>query len=366
MRKYIFASIFFCLAACSAGPNSLASAPTPGNGAALTPGSGQPANQPLTASTPEGPPSWAGNGYTGRLVLILYGPTGNTLTELDLASGRMTTLFQAPENSWLSAAVVSPDGRQILLAYSPPPPSGGTNYGYSDLYLIPTTGANPPQPFLTRKIEEESLFNPTWAPDGKSIYYSHLYRIDPNSKVPAFQNNIEQATLDGKPIPLIPHSLWPALSPDGSSLSYLNSDPVSFSNDLYLANPDGSSPAPVLQPGVNPPVDDHFFTIDSRDLIFSMVNAQPEPASFWWEKLFGIEIASAHSVPSDWYIVSVKGGQPQRITNMNDTGLYADLSPDGRHMAFISATGLYIMKLNGSELVALSTQVFIGTVDWIP
>ncbi len=101
-----------------------------------------------------------------------------------------------------------------------------------------------------------------------------------------------------------------------------------------------------------------------REKCFSFYHV--ELASSWFEKLWGIQVVSAHSVPSDWYSVSIKGGQPTRITNLNDTGLYADLSPDGRHMAFIGATGLYIMKLNGSELVTLSTQVFIGTVDWIP
>jgi Tol biopolymer transport system component len=300
------------------------------------------------------------------LVLIIFGQKGNQLVEIDLTSGNIKTMFQAPENSWLAAAVVSPDGRQVLLSYAPPPPVGNPQFGYSDLYLLPLSGSGSPQPLLTRKDPQESYFNPTWAPDGNSIAYTHLYRIDPNSKVPAFQNDVEQATLDGKTKPLIPHSLWPALSPDGTKLAYLNEDPITFGNDLYLANSDGSNPVPVLPPGINPPVDDHFFTKDGNSLVFSMVNPQTMPTSSWLENFLGVEVASAHTVPSDWYEVSIGGGEPRRLTNLNDVGMYADLSPDGQQVAFISATGLFIMSLDGTNLYNLSNQVYIGTVDWIP
>jgi dipeptidyl aminopeptidase/acylaminoacyl peptidase len=370
MRKYFIYPwvilIVVLLSACSPTKATRTNVPTEGSSttALSIPTATIPA--PTQAPATETPPAWVGRGYTGRLILVLFGPKGNQLVELDLASGTIKTLFQAPENSWLAAAVVSPDDQQILLSYGPPPPGGKPNFGYSDLYLMPISGSSPPQPFLTRKDPQESFFDPAWAPDGKSIYYTHLYRIDPKSSVPAFQNDIEQATMNGEMKPLIPHSLWPALSQDGTKLAYLNADPAYFGNDLYLAKPDGSNRVPVLQPGINPPVDDHFFTKDGNLLIFSMVNFQPAPTRFWWEKLLGVEVASAHSVPSDWYMVSIGGGEPQRLTNLNDVGMSADLSPDGQRVAFISATGLYIMNLDGSDIYMLSNHVYIGTVDWIP
>jgi Tol biopolymer transport system component len=368
MRKlYIYLwilSAILLLSACSTGSTSVTSTPagtTPT--APLQTAASTTATQPTSTGNS---PAWVQLGFTGRLILILSNPKGNKLEELDLASGNTTILFQAPEFSWLGAAVVSPDGKQILLAYAPPIGDGKAQFGYTDLDLMPLSGASPPQPLLTRKDPQESFFNPSWAPDGKSIYYTHLYRLDPNSKVPAYQNDVEHATLDGKTKRLIPHSLWPVPSPDGARLAYLNADPATFTNDIYLSNLDGSHPIGVIQPNIGQPVDDHFFTKDGGQLILSMVNPQPAPSRYWWEKLFGIEVASAHNIPSDWYMVSANGGEPYRLTNFNAIGMYGHLSPDGRKVAFISASGLYIMNGDGSSPTMLSDQVYIGTVDWIP
>ena len=71
-------------------------------------------------------------------------------------------------------------------------------------------------------------------------------------------------------------------------------------------------------------------------------------------------------MPSDWYRIPLTGGGPVRLTNLNDVGMNASLSPDGSQMAFIGSSGLYIMNLDGSNLFKLSNQLFVGTVAWIP
>ena len=84
------------------------------------------------------------------------------------------------------------------------------------------------------------------------------------------------------------------------------------------------------------------------------------------ERLFGIQVASAHTIPSDWYRVSISGGQVDRLTNLSDTGMYASVSPDKKWVAFISQTGLYVMRIDGTDLTQLSDLVANGTVDWVP
>jgi hypothetical protein len=49
---------------------------------------------------------------------------------------------------------------------------------------------------------------------------------------------------------------------------------------------------------------------------------------------------------------------------LNEVNLNGDLSPDGSRMAFIASSGLYVVNLDGSNLIQLSEDRFVGTVDW--
>lgn len=157
MRKlYIYlwiVSTTFLLSACTTGSSSVTSTPVDATPTApLQTAASTAAAPPISTGSS---PAWVQLGFTGRLILILSNPKGNQLEELDLSSGKTKTLFQAPENSWLGGAVVSPDGKQILLAYAPPTGEGKAQFGYTDLDLMPFSGASPPKPLLTRKDPQE-------------------------------------------------------------------------------------------------------------------------------------------------------------------------------------------------------------------
>jgi len=304
------------------------------------------------------------SGLSGKLIVIVSGENGGTLTEINLATGKSTLLFQAPPQSWLAAETISPDGKQILLAYSPPPPGGKINYGYTDLYMLPADGSAQPALYLERANPQESFFDPTWSPDGKMIYYAHFFYTEPKAGTYTYQ--IERTGADKKPKILVKNALWPRLSPDGMKLAFLSYDPLSKNNELYLADAEGKSPAPILPKGTFPAVDAHMFSPDGSTITFSAVNLQPSPQFSFWEQLLGINVASAHYVPSDWYRVPVAGGQANRLTNVNDTGLYGHFSPDGKQFAFICSTGLYIMDADGGNLTQVSNAALLGTLDWIP
>lgn len=321
---------------------------------------------PSTGEIPPSQPPGLNRGLTGRLVLIQYHPEGNRLLELNLTSGQVQELFKAPNRSWLSEAVVSPAGDQILLTYAAPPPDNTPQFGFTDFYLLTYRGVRTPRPFLLRTEAEESFFHPAWSPDGQSIYYTRLYHQNPDERVPRYQNDIEQITLNGDRRTVLPHALWPAVSPDGTTISYLTADETGLGNDLYIASADGSSPTPVLKPGAATPVDAHLFTADGTSLVFSMVNPPEEAPASWMQRFFGVQTVRAHNVPSDWYSMPIQGGEPQRLTNLNDLSLSGDISPDGKYMAFISATGLYMMDLESGEVFQVWADMMVGTVDWIP
>jgi Tol biopolymer transport system component len=312
----------------------------------------------------EGPLPWADRHLSGRLILISYSADGNTLVSLDLTTGKMETLFQAPKNSTLLSASVSPDEKQVLLDYAPPPAGNGVNLGYTDLYLMPLEGERTPRPLLTRRRPVESFYFSAWAPDGKSILYSHFFQED--SQPPTYRYQIERLPLGGVPQTLAADALWPRLSPDSSRLAYLSYNADTGGNELYLADPDGKNSRTLLPPGAFVAEDAHVFTPDSQAILFSAVNPASAPAFSWFDRLAGVQVASAHSVPSDWYRVDLSGGQPLRLTHIGDTGMYGRFSPDGQDVAFISYTGLYLMKPDGRQLLQIGSMQYVGSLDWIP
>jgi Tol biopolymer transport system component len=318
----------------------------------------------LPGKEPNGKSStWVSLGLSGHLVLIPYDPEGLILTEMDLTNGNTRTLYKPPQDAWLAGAAISPDSKQIALAYSPPTTGNQVQMGYTDLYLMPYDGTSSPQPLQQRKTQEESFFNPTWAPDGKTIYYSHFFLSEP--KGPTYKYEIERLTPGGKPEVILENALWPRLSADGTKMSYLSADPLTGANDLYFAGSNGSKPIPLLQHDAFPAVDAHLFYPDGDTVLFSAVDPPKTRSSGWLERIFGIGTVSAHNIPSDWFTVSVTTRQMQRLTNLYDTGMYPVLSPDGKRIAFISSNGLFVMDTDGKNLLTLNHITYFGTLEWV-
>jgi len=327
-----------------------------------------------TVAAPNGEPvqnTWADLNLTGR---IIFSQSQGGIWELNLTASTLRSIFSPPDpaNSWVNAVSVSPDGAWLVAAYAPPPPEGQIQFGYSDLYILPVDGATPPQAFLQRPQPKESYFNPIWSPDGQYIYYAHLTLVpvpetDPPQNTIAY--NIERIGYpNGAPEVVAPNAFWPRLSNDGQLLAYVSVDPVTFENELWVANADGSNPRLLIARTVFPAVDAPLFTPDGQNIIFGAVSGGVSPPQLSWvDWLTGVQIASAHNVPSDWWMVPVTGGEPQRLTEISDIALYGDFAPDGRHMVFYSNNnGLALIKPDGSGLRQLLPQGGFGAVAWIP
>ena len=115
-----------------------------------------------------------------------------------------------------------------------------------------------------------------------------------------------------------------------------------------------------------------FFSPDGQTIIFSAPVPQQTYQTYqpnWFEKLTGILVAKANGgLPVDWRSVPVSGGALTRLTHIQAAGLYASLSPDGKHIVSFSGSGIFVMNPDGSELTSLVPNLdgFTGTVSWIP
>jgi hypothetical protein len=365
------------VAACSGGqpPEPTVFVPVIGTGQPTSPGG--PTQVPVTEAAPA---EWAALGLTGRLQYTL-GKEG--VQALDLATGATRQVFSPPDNTWLTSAASAPDGTQLALAYAPPPPQGVAQLGYTSLYGLPgdcvqrESGCTSDDlhNILVPTDPHEAFFSPTWSHDGQTLLFAHFTPSQADSKAP-FKYTLERMPAGGGERALvIDNAIWPSFSRDGQWLAYVWFDPVDYSNDLYLAKADGSGQHVLVDPTAFEAVDAPLFSADSQYVIFSAVGdgkpVSPTPApAAWLDWLLGVRTAyaapNAHNVPSDWWRVPVAGGPPERLTHLFDTALFGDASPDGAWIGFVSASGIYMMRPDGSQLTRLNRTAGAGTVEWLP
>jgi Tol biopolymer transport system component len=339
------------LAACSAS----ATAPSPtAPGLILIPTSGT----PLPTIPPASPQAL---GLQGHL-LLAQGTLG--IAEFDLQTATFKTLFQPPENGIVNSASLSPDGTQIVLSYSPPPDPNKPQIGYTRLYSMPSDGSKPPEPVPQLQADPGLLFQfPHWSPDGKYLYYGYYFIAENDSTTAGF--HLKRLVYpDGKPETVVDSAIFGRLSADGDNLVYVTIDMASGLNDLFVAGADGANPRRVLLQGASWVIDSPLFSPDGASIIFSGVTSQPTSLSDF-DRWLGVRVASAHSIPSDLWVVPAGGGQPKKMAHVSDIGLSPDFSPDGKHIAYMSQSGLYVMNPDGSGLVRISDQGALGSLQWI-
>ena len=325
-------------------------------------------------TTTQIPVTWADLNLTGRLVFINGISVENVfqlqVQVLDLVTGEVTTIFDAPKYSWIYYISVSPDNTQLLMSYSPPP---GDNPVDQDIYVMPLDGSQAPQRLFTPPTQEDDYIEVEWSPDSKYIYFTQVnYHIPPaEGQIYPLYTIYRKALPDGEPEMIAEKAYWPRISPDSSRIAYVTVELFARGNKLFVADADGSNAREVVITGPRIPdiKDAPLFSADSQSLIFSADIPAQSYQPNWLDRLMGVRVAKAHSnVPSDWWSISVDGGEMTQLTNIQSRGLFGSLSPDKQYLASYSLDGIFVMKIDGTELTNLipNPQSVPGTVGWIP
>src|SRR5687768_725566 len=322
------------------------------------------------------PVTWANLNLTGKLVYNIgdVDEGGNYIVQiqvLDLVTGDVTVLFKAPLNAWIYYVSVSPDGKQVVMSFSPPLQENPDIV--QAIYIMPMDGSSPPQLLFMPPTREDQYTQAEWSPDGKHIYYTHVnYRLpeDP-ARVDALYTIFRMEYPGGQPELIAEGAYWPRLSPDSSRLAFVSADPLSGEHQLTVADPNGGNAQDVVLSG--PYIPDHkhapVFSPDGQSILFSGEVTGESYRPNWFEKFVGIRVTKANGdTPSDWWSVPVSGGEITQLTHIGAFGLYASFSPDNQHIVSFSRDEIFVMKPDGSELTPLITGLnrFFGTVDWIP
>ena len=286
---------------------------------------------------------------------------------LDLVTGEIKTIFTVPGDGWIYYSTVSPDGKQLVISYVPD--SASNSARNQALYIMPMDSSAPPKLLVIPPTGSDQYIQAEWSPDGKYLYFVHNnYKTQPVGQIfPDYQ--IFRVTYPkGQPEQIVDKAFWPRISPDSSKMVYVSLDPNAGTSELFLANADGTN-AHVIKTGdsQNQSIKDSpLFAPDGQSIIFSAPSPAQSYQPNWLDKLMGVQIAKAHSIPSDWWSVPITGGTPTRLTQLHSKNLFGRLAPDKKHLISFSAQGIFVMDLDGSNLTSLIPDSGGTTVDWLP
>lgn len=343
-----------------------------------------PSTTPQGSIEPQGtkiPVTWNALKLTGKLVYIGQQNTPDqiflVIQMLDLQTGQISTLYQAPNQAIIYALTLSPDHKQLIMSCAIP--GDEESHGLPSLYIMPLDGSQPPKLVFAPPTKEDQHYQPVWTTvNGKEyLYFSRARSLGPSK---AGSANLEvklyrMALLDGTPEKLSDNAFWPALSADGTRLVYVSIDPKDGTNQLIAAKPDGANAHPIAMSGgewIPKYIDAPIFLADGKTVMFSAVSlsASPAPALTWLDQLLGVTVVSAHNIPSDWWSVPLAGGTATQLTHLQTTALFASFSPDPAQtlLASYSGGGIFVMNPDGTNLQMLSNEMggLPSTLHWIP
>jgi len=306
-----------------------------------------------------------GLGLHGSLIFTDY---DLGLARLDLAKDTITPIFQPLPNGLVSAAALSPDGKTLLLAYSPPPSPDSAQFGFTQIYTMPADDSSDPALLVHEEGDIQLYFSPAWTPDGKSVYYErYLSQQDPSSGQPEYAVERVDYPPSGAGKTILHNVFNVAVSPDGKRLVYVVLDQADFSNDLFVSNSDGTEPQPILPKHAFLAIDISIFTPDGHSIIFAAAGDGPHAQGAWNDEFVGYRLSpSLHSIPEDLWRVSLVDHRLQRLTQLGTFGYNPSFSPDGRYIAFSSVNGIFVMRPDGSDLTQIYSQSGNGTLQWVP
>jgi Tol biopolymer transport system component len=318
------------------------------------------------------PITWADLRLTGKLVYLNSAIEGSNLTAniqiLNLLTGDISTVFSAPAGAWIYYMSISPDAKTMLMSYIPP--SRGSSLSSRDLYIMPLDMTTPPQRLFSTPSSHDHYVQVEWSPDGKYIYYAHYNDKDkPDDQLNPPYDIFRMSYPDDQSEKIADHAFWPRPSSDSSRLVYISLNPVSGLNELFISKADGRDPQKVnfSGPWIPDIIDAPIISPDGQMIFFSAPGPSQSYQPDWFEKVMGVQVAKAHSVPSDWWSVPITGGVPTQLTKLQTINLFASLSPDLKHFVSVSGDGLFVMDLDGSNLTRLISDSGVhGTVRWIP
>ncbi|MFK7802858.1 MAG: TolB family protein [Anaerolineae bacterium] len=320
----------------------------------------------------------------GRLIMIDESQYPNhKLVVLDLETQTGLVLFEAPENGWMFQLDVDQSAGQIAISYAPPPESdptpieGRTPFDRNGVYIadFDETGITSNLKFLFGNSgANEFVFNPIWSADGRSIFYVSYKRILADITDWESQASITVALyrydLETDSHNLISDDgIWPRISADGEKLLYIQVDPVTSQRSIRTSDLDGGNIQELVPFNRFFDIDTPTFSADGKHIYFAAVPHSTKVERKWWEVVLGIQGVSAHvdhNIPSDWWRVSVEGGEPEKVASVQQIISHGSFDASGEILFYATDSGVFQLPISGSNPEPIPIQNRYRYVEWAP
>lgn len=323
-----------------------------GGGATPTPQAFDFSSAVLEAVPESGPPLTSGYVFTKDANLWIL--------STDATKQRRLTFFPI-ESEYADNATWSPDGKLIAFAHTPK--SDPTELPTSDIWVINADGTG--AQMIVQHQEGESLYDPTFSADGRHLYFTAEKQdmastnYDANG-VPIGLRGIDRYELaTGQRTHWKDNSHNPAEGGADGAIIYLGA-PTEGSGEaggtsgvrLVREKPDGSLSQVLVDGSAYSAFYGPSASPDGSKVVFAAIEVVPvDPGSggggldlLKW-LTFQPEVASAHGLPWDLYMVPANGGgTPVRLTNMSEDQPHPTWIDDST-IAFMGISGLYKLQL---------------------
>lgn len=221
----------------------------------------------------------------------------------------------------------------------------------------------------------ESFDEAAWTDDSQALLLTrHQPQLDADRQFRCDKLSVIRYELAAQTVQsLVADSYSPALAPNESSLAYLKIDSADAGVDLMVAAADGQRARPVLSNDVTlGSIIGPRWSLDGSRLLFTASADNDRElvppagaAHSLLDQLLGVQVARAHGIPADLWVINMLGKAPQRVTRKDLDDPRAAWSPDGTRIVFASGSGgVVLLDLGSGREVVLTDKGDYGGISW--
>jgi len=292
-------------------------------------------------------------------------------------SGGLKQLTHLDADRYAAQPVISPDGNRIafvtvisttVTSTSPLPTTA--------LNIVDADGANLRPLWLPARGQ---LALPSWTPDGQSIYVG-IYDILSAPDAPVADRLFQIIRVDsttGAQHVVLEDARDPTFTRDGALLAYMHYDRTYAAFALHTAAPDGSGDRELIRPSTFSTLSTPRFSPDGKRIVFvALAGPATDPQGYPLKSsqrspldqllgLFEPPAAAAHGALSELWTINTDGTGLRRVMGVQEDTPMAIFSPDGQQVVLMSASGIYLLSPDGSNLRKIDPLGDHGGLDWV-